>query len=373
MRIAYLGQMADVSRETSIAKKIRDQITAWRSAGHEVHYFALAPSPQLWSGLASETPVTVIARGSPWLRPHRSRALCRAIAAWQPDLIYFRYAHHAAGLPALFRCVPTVAEINSDDTIEYALTLGPWKTLYHRLTRRLVLSSVSAFVPVTHELTRLIFPFARSSLVLANSITLASLPLLPPTPADSPTRLVFIGTARTPWHGLDRIAELARLFPDWAFDIIGDDASIWPSVSSAPAPVNLIFHGTLPRERYLPLLAAATVALGTFGLYRKGMQEACPLKVREYLAHGLPVIGACADTDIPEGSDYYLRLPNDAAPLAPHRDTIAAFVEHWRTRRVPRSAIAHLDTSVKETARLAFLERTLATWRSARNCPRPAP
>ena len=364
MRIAYLGQMANVSCETSIAKKIRDQIAAWRSAGHDVHYFALAPCSQVWSGLASVAPATVISRGSPWLRPHRSRALCRAIAAWQPDLIYYRYAHNAVGLPALFRCFPTVAEINSDDTIEYALTLGPWKTLYHRLTRRLILSSVSAFVPVTHELTRLVSPFARPSLVLANSITLTSLPLFSPVPSDSPTRLVFIGTARTPWHGLDRMAELARLFPDWRFDIIGDDASIWPSVSSAPAPVNVVFHGTLTRERYLPLLAAATVALGTFGLYRKGMQEACPLKVREYLAHGLPVIGACADTDIPADVDYYLRLPNDDAPLAPHRDAIAAFVEHWRTRRVPRAAIAHLDTSVKETARLAFMAKIAADLRA---------
>ena len=369
MKVAYLGQMADVSRETSIAKKIRDQVRAWRAAGHNCRYFALAPSAELWTGLASTAEATIVRRGSAWSRPFRSLALCRALADWRPDIVYFRYAHHEAGLPALFARVPAVAEINSDDTFEYALTLGPAKNLYHRLTRRRVLRSVSAFVPVTNELSRIAVSFDRPVEVIANSIGLADLSPLSPAPSDAPPRLAFMGTARTPWHGLDRIAELARLFPDWGFDVVGDDSETWPADQAGPVPPNLALHGTLSRERYLPLLAASTAALGTFGLYRKGMHEACPLKVREYLALGLPVIGACADTDIPDDADYHLRLPNDAAPLAPRRDASAAFVERWRGRRVPRASIAHIDTAVKETRRLAFMARVVAGWRAARGLP----
>jgi hypothetical protein len=113
-------------------------------------------------------------------------------------------------------------------------------------------------------------------------------------------------------------------------------------------------------------MGGAIAALGSLALYKNGMHEACPLKVREYLALGLPVIGACADTDIPDDAHYYLRLPNDAAPLAPHRDAIAAFIEHWRGRRVAREAVAHLDTSVKEAARLAFMARVAEDWRTTR-------
>jgi glycosyltransferase involved in cell wall biosynthesis len=358
-RIAYLLQMADISAENGISKKILNQLLAWRAAGHDCRWFQLNPEDEIWPPL-SELPHHAPQRGNGIQRIQASRSLCRSIAGWQPNLIYFRYAYHAPGLPALFSRIPTVAEINSDDQLEYPLTLGPIKNLYHRLTRSRVLSTIRGFVPVTHELARVAAPFSLPSRVIANSVALASLSSLPPAPASAPPRLVFIGTARTPWHGLDRIAELACLFPDWGFDIVGDDSSIWPSISSGPAPENLVFHGTLPRERYLPLLAAATATLGTFGLYRKGMHEACPLKVREYLAHGLPVIGACADTDIPDGADYYLRLPNDSAPLAPHREAIAAFVARWRHQRVPRDAIAHLDTSVKESARLAFMAKIVA-------------
>jgi len=367
-RIAYLLQMADLSTENGIAKKIHQQAAAWNAAGAQVRIFGQANTPEVWSPPAGVT-VALFPKGSPWRRYRQAGILCAAVRAWSPDIIYFRYAYHAPGLPALFRAFPAIAEVNSDDQREYPLTLGPLKNLYHRLTRHRVLSPILGFVPVTRELARVAHPFRRPVEVIANAIRLDSLPALPAPPPGFPVNLVFIGSARTPWHGLERIGELARIFPQWQFHVVGDDVSIWPLVSPQPPPPNLTFHGTLPRDRYLPLVAAATAALGTFGLYRKGMQEACPLKVREYLALGLPVIGACADTDIPEDADYYLRLPNNAAPLAPHRTTIAAFLERWRGRRVPRAAIAHLDTSVKEAARLAFMTRIVSDWRTAHDLP----
>jgi len=113
------------------------------------------------------------------------------------------------------------------------------------------------------------------------------------------------------------------------------------------------------------MLRQATAALGTFGLYRKGMDEACPLKVREYLACGLPVIGAYRDTDIPDEADYYLRLPNAAISLAPFAEKITAFLNRWTGQRVPRSAIAHLDLGAKEPIRLAFMKQIVDGFRSS--------
>lgn len=357
MKIAYLGQMADVSRETSIAKKIRDQCAAWRFAGHDVRYFTLAPSTHVWRELAASVPVTILARGNIVSRAKRSLDLCHAVSAWDPDIIYLRYAHAAPGHPNLFRRFPTIAELNSDDTAEYALTLGAWKALYHRLTRKRMLRSVAAFIPVTQELARRIAPLSKPIETIGNSIQFTGVPSLAPAPDATGTRLVFMGTPRTPWHGLDRIAEFARLFPQWHIDIVGDDNTTWAHSVPVVPPPNLRLHGLLNREQYLPILGAATVALGTFGLYKKKMNEACPLKIREYLALGLPVIGACADTDIPSGADYYLRLPNEPSSLEPHREAILRFVTYWRGRRVARDAVAHLDTSVKETRRLAFMSK----------------
>lgn len=364
MKIAYLGQMADVSRETSIAKKIRAQCLAWQVAGHTVRYFALAPTMTVWSGFAP-VETDLLAPGNPLARLLSTPALCHRIRAWQPDVIHFRYAYHSPGLPALFRCIPTVAEINSDDTTEYALTLSRTKQLYHRFTRARLLRSVAGFVPVTHELAERFTPFGRPSCTIANSGDLNAFPLLSTPDSAANLRLVFMGSPGTPWHGLDRISELASLFPHLLFDIIGCTTGDWREEMKAPhltPPPNLVFHGHLTRTQYEPLLRQATAALGTFGLFRKGMDEACPLKVREYLSYGLPVIGAYRDTDIPESADYYLRLPNAATSLDSHVHEIVVFLTRWTGQRVPRIAIEHLDLHAKEPIRLAFMKQIVASF-----------
>jgi glycosyltransferase involved in cell wall biosynthesis len=363
VKIAYLGQMADVDTENSISKKIRSQTTTWQQLGHTVRYFALAPTTNVWPGLAGVEPF-LLSKRNPRQWAVNSLRLCKCLYGWRPDIIYLRYANHAPGLPGLFRRIPTVAEINSDDTTEYALTLSPYKCLYHHLTRNRMFRSIRALLPVTNELAARLAHFAKPTLMIGNSINLADFPL-PSRPPAADTRLVFIGSHGAPWHGLDRLAELAGLLPSVAIDVVGYTPEEWRLENLPDGGGRLGLHGPLPRIGYESLLAQATAAIGTLGLYRKHMDEACPLKVREYLALGLPVIGAYRDTDIPPDADYFLRLPNNSEPLAPWRDRIAAFIEHWRTRRVPRSAIAHLDVSVKEAQRLAFMEKIVAASRHA--------
>lgn len=357
MRIAYLGQMADVATENGISKKIRGQTMEWLRRGHEVRYFSLVPTIARWDGLA-ELETELVPRGRLGQRFWRSLTLAQRVRAWRPDLIYFRYGYHSPGLPALFRAIPTIAEINSDDVTEYPVTLSRGKVLYHRATRRSILGAVTAFVCVTHELSRRFEGFRVPVAVIANGIALDEFPppiaLHPPDAAG--LRLVFVGNTGSPWHGIERVAELARLFPEATIDLVGCTPVDWQTCGGGqPPPANLRFHGMLPRERYAPLLRQAHAAIGTMALYRKKLDEACPLKVREYLASGLPVIAAYHDTDIPDRTDYFFRLPNNPSPLAPHRDKVAAWLAQWAGRRVARDAIAHLAHEPKETRRLAFI------------------
>jgi hypothetical protein len=363
MRIAYLGQMADVATENGISKKIGMQLAAGTKAGHEVRYFALAPTNDVWSGLPA-TKADVLARGYPLMRAFRSRVLCTRIRKWAPDVIYFRFAHHSPGLPRLFREVPTVAEINSDDLSEYRNTLPLEKQLYHWITRSRVLAPIAGFVGVTRELAARFSCFDRPVTAIGNSIDLSAFRPLP-LPATESLHLAFLGTTGAPWHGLDRLVEIANMMPQWSVEVIGVNRSTWNQLVPVPPPANLHLHGLLLRSSYEPLLASCTAAIGSLALFRNGMEEACSLKVREYLALSLPVIGAYEDTDIPADAEYFLRLPNNSEPLDPWRDRIAAFLEHWENRRVPRSAIAHLDVSVKETQRLAFMAKILAASRHA--------
>ncbi len=357
MKIAYIGQMADVSTENGICKKIAAQAHAWMYSGHDVLYFSLVPTNAIWRGLAP-LQAELVARGTLGQRAFRSLEMVRRLRSWRPDVIYFRYAYHSAGFSRLFRDIPTVAEINSDDLTEYPLTLSRGKLLYHHFTRTRLLKRVTAFVAVTHELGQRFSGFRKPTEVIGNGIDLAAFVPAPPPDPQAQTRLFFVGTPQTPWHGLERLTELASLFPEVAIDVVGDTEASWRALSGAPPPPpSVTFHGTLPRPKYEPLLHRATAAIGTLGLFQKKMDEACPLKVREYLAAGVPVLAGYHDTDVPAGSDFFLQLPNNSASLGPHRERIAAWIEHWRTHRVPRASVAHLDNAVKEKRRLDWLAR----------------
>jgi hypothetical protein len=193
--------------------------------------------------------------------------------------------------------------------------------------------------------------------VIANGIRLDRHPPLP-APSNETPRLVFVGHPRSPWHGLDHVVELAQAAPDWRLDVIG------PGRDEAPdAPPNITFHGTLTEDAYLPVLAAADVAVGSLGLYRNQMEEASPLKVRESLARGIPTIIGYRDTDFPDPVPFLLQIPNRPDGVMSALGEIRGFVAGMRGARVPREAVMHLDVSVKEARRLELLREVAATRR----------
>lgn len=172
MRIAYLLQMADLATENGISKKILGQMSAWSEMGHECRWFHLGQSDDVWSPLDRIAHLN-LRRGNHIRRLRRSRLLCKSIRQWAPDVIYFRYAYHSPGFRSLFTSIPAVAELNSDDTREYVLTLGRWKNLYHRLTRRRILATISGFCPVTAELAKRLESFPVPAKTIGNGINLS--------------------------------------------------------------------------------------------------------------------------------------------------------------------------------------------------------
>jgi hypothetical protein len=90
------------------------------------------------------------------------------------------------------------------------------------------------------------------------------------------------------------------------------------------------------------------------------MTEASPLKVREYLALGLPVILKYKDVDLESPEEYVLQLPNDGRQLGDFSSEIRSFLHQWSSKRVLPSQITKIDVAVKEEIRLGFFERVLS-------------
>jgi hypothetical protein len=269
----------------------------------------------------------------------------------------------SSGPPVLWP-TPVVVEINSDDRRETAL-YGRRIWLYNEVHRLATLPIAAGFVCVTHELARTLGRLGRGrpTAVIANGIETLALPDCDAAMAGSANgsgdrAVMLIGSSPVPsWNGVDRVLGLAEAMPEMEFDLVG------PLLSAdlGHRPPNVHLHGMLPLAGYAPLLARANFALGPLALYRKGMSEACPLKVREYLLHGLPVLTSHEDTDFIGQDPWFIRrLTNADGDVRAEVPAIRGWLDDVGGRRVPREAVLpRLGTDAKERERLAFFRHVL--------------
>lgn len=346
MRIGYLAHVNN-GRGSGVVAKLAGQSGCWRAAGHETRFFvATRDADAGWAAGLGQRTVERYSRFAS--RLGGMARLVRAIRRFAPDALYVRFDIFYPPMLFLPRR-PFVVEINTDDLAEFALG-GRIRAIYNALTRRLLLMRANALVFVTSELAggASFQGFRARRVVISNGIDLAAYPILD-GPSDGPLTLVFVGGGGEPWQGVDKVLELARRRPGWRFDLVGE-------LDVADAPSNVRLHGRVERHRLLEILASADVGLGTLALHRKGLTEASPLKLREYVAVGMPVVYGHLDPDIDRLGPLALRISNTPTNVVDELDRISAFVEGARGQRIPRSVLEDVAMSAKEAERLRLFE-----------------
>lgn len=84
-----------------------------------------------------------------------------------------------------------------------------------------------------------------------------------------------------------------------------------------------VFCGQVHGAALDELTERCDIGIGGLGLHRMGQHSVRSLKLREYMARGLPFVYATDDPDLPRGSDCCLQLPNDDS--LPDMEAILAF------------------------------------------------
>lgn len=348
MRIAYIGRWT-ADPADGIRAKAEAHAARWRAAGHEVVLFGL---PTLYERSPRRSPVAAVAAGTV-----ATARLRRAVRGFSPDVMYIRYGLFVPSLAPLQRRFASVLEFNARDREEAAARGGGRaRHLLNEVSRRSMFGRAGGIVCVTSELARDAAAFGKPTRVIANGAELDVEPA--PAPGDSRPHAVFLVGVTMPKHGVDKLLALAREIPECDFTVVGADPGALP-----PVPQNVRLLPPLSREDYAPILARADVGVGPLAMHRAGMHEGSPLKVREYLAHGLPVIIAYEDTDF-AGSDpwFLLRLPNTEDNV--RAGDVREFLARVRGRRVARAEIAdRVGAAAKEAARLAFMSEVASARR----------
>ena len=356
MRIASISLHWPRTLNSGVGKKLDRQISAWQEAGHEARLFM---HTSRYTPLSDLVPAEVIPYNSAgavrteFSRIAAAKKLVAAVYAYNPDVIYLRLGMYVYPIHKLVQIAPLIGETNTNDLIQHE-GLGKPYAMYNRISRGILLHRIDGLVAVSQELAEVaaFAKFHKPTRVIANGIDLGNFEQLP-SASNSIPRLVFIGNPGYLWHGVDKLIALARLLPDVHFDIIGYDRLN----GYEPIPENLKLHGYLPTAVYQNILRAADAAISSLGLHRIGLNEASPLKTREYLALGLPVILPYKDTDLDVlDCDFLLKIPNKEDNIQTHAQAIRDFAYRMRGHRVDRKLIESIDQAIKERERLRFFK-----------------
>lgn len=270
----------------------------------------------------------------------------------RPSLVYMRYNLPYPSMVTIADQWPTVLEVHADDTLErhYRPISYRWMS---RLFRNQLLRRAKGFVFVDPELQQSrSFPRCGiPSIVLSNGIRICSKERYggPRPRSAGPARLALLAGNAEMWQGFDKLASLAELLPQYEFHLVGPE---WPL--QAPEASNLRQHGYLPPSDAVTFLNSVDIGIGNLALERIHRRRPSPLKVREYIAAGLPSIIAHDDPDL-DGLPGVLNLGYGFTPSHEIAARIDSFVQEWVGRTCPPELAQAVDLSSKEAARLNFL------------------
>ena len=347
---------------SGVFQKVMAQTGEWEKAGHRVWIATqvdLVPKRRSKVAfLASEgklyhTPTSVIDRvfGQIKRRVLSLGILKSASMLHKIDLVYARELSRGFGIIPFLHTTDVIVEINGDITWEYSGI----KRAKRKFRRDLLLKYAAGVIFVSRQLRDSCCISHDKTTVIANACfgTLTHDNDLRAS-ADKPA-LVFIGAQKHDWHGVDKVEYLARAFPEFDFHIIGSEMS---------QQNNIFNHGTLPEEEINKILRRCHVGISSLALHRKNMNEASPLKSRQYLASGLPVIQGYEDTDIASNSSCILQLPNTNDNCQKNLEKIRAFVlEAYSSSRLSTAALnlaeGPLSIREKEKSRMRFFKKCL--------------
>ena len=169
---------------------------------------------------------------------------------------------------------------------------------------------------------------------------------------------VFLAGTGSNWNGIERLIRSLECYvgeKPVQIDVFGvscDDIQFGNKVK-------ISFLPTLNAKELNSAMNDYHFGVSTLALYLKQMKEASALKVRTYLANGLPIILAYKDTDIPEELPYVFSVSNNDS-LVDFEKAIEYFDAVWKREmkiEINDFAKKNLDFKLKQKELVSYLYR----------------
>ncbi|MDO8307743.1 MAG: glycosyltransferase [Actinomycetota bacterium] len=125
--------------------------------------------------------------------------------------------------------------------------------------------------------------------------------------------LLFAASYFSPWQGLDLLlGSLGSCNKEFILHLAGEMSP--RDAEAAGRDPRVVVHGSLSPQEMRKVAEVCWIGVSSLAIERQGFQTACPLKVRDYLAMGLPAVGNHLEV-FPEAFPFYARRAPDACSL----------------------------------------------------------
>lgn len=229
------------------------------------------------------------------------------------------------------------------------------------------LRRAKGMIYVTRELSDLFHPYKTLQVeraVISNGVNVSNFKVrIPSRDANGTLRILAVANFNR-WHGYDRLLDA---LPEYD----GKDRIQVFFIGEGPEKDNLVRRAaslSLNNVQFLPpmkgdeldvMFDRCDVALGVLAIQRKGLDEMCPLKHREYCARGIPFIFSGVDPDFPPGISFIYHIPDNKPIDMKGLFEFVKRIREWKDhpQAIRKYAEENLDWSIKMWELEAFLSR----------------
>lgn len=316
----------------SIMQKLNGEINAVRTLGHEVNYISFDRDHLYLDDGEKRKILRKTTLGHSKIYFHTLvfsdiyKAAENVIANGNYDIIYFRHspigyrgyrmmkAANETGHTKVIVEIPSFP-LNQDKPKNFVRKLY---VAYSDLWWKRSAKYVSLFTGIGEHAEEFL---DRPFLNIDNGIDISLIPPRKNTKKnDDKIHLLGVASMRR-CHGYDRIIKGLAAWDNikaknYIIDLVGDEGdgalSEWKKLTcELGLEKQVVFHGRMTGNDLTEMYNMATVGLSGLASYKIGLHTASVLKLREYMARGLPFIYAHEDPHISGNMPWCLQIPND--------------------------------------------------------------
>ena len=199
---------------------------------------------------------------------------------------------------------------------------------------------------------------AYQTFTVSNGINVSKIPLKPKIEYNkSQIDLIMMSSTANDWHGVDRLIKGLISYKGATkvkVHLIGNFTSTVKSLIKVnKLDEDVVFYPKTFGEDLNNLLFKMHIGIGSLGMHRIPLKQGSVLKVKEYMAMGMPFIIAHDEIDLIDKEDiskYYLQFPADDSAIDIQRIVDFAdiiFKEENYRENIRNLAFKYVDMSVK--------------------------